>query len=39
MSVDLPAFHAGTLMVKAKPKLFKLGWKQSNKPHKTPIVR
>lgn len=28
MSVDLPAFHAGTLMVKARPKLFKLGWKQ-----------
>lgn len=28
MSVDLPAFHAGTLMVRVRPKLFKLGWKQ-----------
>lgn len=28
MSMDLPAFHAGTLMVKAKPRLFRLGWKQ-----------
>jgi hypothetical protein len=28
MSIDLPAFHAGTLMAKVRPKLFKLGWKQ-----------
>ena len=28
MSVDLPSFHAGELMVKAKKKLFKIGWKQ-----------
>jgi len=29
MSVDLPGFHAGELMVKARRKLFKMGWKQS----------
>ena len=28
MSVDLPSFHAGELMVKAKKTLFKQGWKQ-----------
>jgi len=28
MSVDLPSFHAGELMVKAKKILFKQGWKQ-----------
>ena len=26
--MDLPAFHAGELMVKARKKLFKMGWKQ-----------
>lgn len=29
MSVDIPAFHAGAMMVSARKKLFKLGWKQS----------
>ena len=28
MSVDLPSFHAGELMVKAKKVLFKQDWKQ-----------
>ena len=28
MSVNLPSFHAGELMVKAKKILFKQGWKQ-----------
>jgi hypothetical protein len=28
LSVDLPAFHAGRLMVKARKILFKQGWKQ-----------
>lgn len=30
MSVEIPAFHAGELMVKAKKILFKQGWKQSS---------
>jgi len=29
MSVDIPAWGAGEMMVKAKKKLFKMGWKQS----------
>jgi len=28
MSVDIPAFHAGTMMFRARKKLFKMGWKQ-----------
>jgi len=28
MSVDVPSFHAGEMIVKAKKKLFKMGWRQ-----------
>lgn len=30
MSVEIPAWGAGEMMIKAKKKLFKMGWKQSN---------
>lgn len=28
MSADIPAFHAGTMMVSARKQLLKMGWKQ-----------